>query len=105
MEDYLIHVLCRIGSVLDDDGLVPGQSVENCVLIHIRYSLEDISHDIEKKRKTHPLSFSRNDAAWDIYGMGLRCLDAVLVGWLDSVGFRPLHHAVFGTLATLVARG
>jgi len=44
-EHYLIHVLCRIGSVLDDDSLMPGQSVENRVLIHIRYGLEDrISH-------------------------------------------------------------
>jgi hypothetical protein len=37
---------------------VPGQSVENRVLIHIRYSLEDISHDIEKKKEKHTLSLS-----------------------------------------------
>lgn len=66
MEDYLIHVLCRIGSVLDDDGLVPGQSVENRVLIHIRYSLEDISHDIEKKEK-HTLSLSLEMTQFGIF--------------------------------------
>lgn len=37
--EYLIHILCRVGSILDDDSLVPGQRVENGVLIHIRHSL------------------------------------------------------------------
>ena len=36
---YLIHILSKVGSVLDDDGLMPGQRVENGVPIHIRYGL------------------------------------------------------------------
>jgi hypothetical protein len=45
---------------------VPGQSVENRVLIHIRYSLEDISHDIEKKEK-HTLSLSLEMTQFGIF--------------------------------------
>ena len=36
---YLIHILSEVGSVFDDDGLMPGQRVENGVPIHIRYGL------------------------------------------------------------------
>lgn len=72
----LVHVLGRVRRVLHDDGLVPGQRVEDGVEVHVRDGR-----------------------------VGLLGLNVVLLGALDPVGLRPLGHGVLGPFPTFVPRG